>query len=225
MGILARFKDIMAANINAMLDKMEDPEKMIDQYIRNCTEDLDKVKAETASVMADEKRAKRELDECDAEIAKLQSFAEKAVAAGNDDDARAFLSQKQQMTTKREALQQTYNLAADNATKMRQMHDKLISDISELQSRSETIKAKMKVARAQQTVSEIGATVDRTQSSLTEFGKMEVKANKMLDEANAMAELNSSSAGESVEVLEAKYKVSAPEVDDELAALKAKLGK
>ena len=47
MGIIARFKDIMAANINALLDKCEDPEKMIDQYLRNLESDLGKVKAET----------------------------------------------------------------------------------------------------------------------------------------------------------------------------------
>ena len=54
MGILTRFKDIMSANINALLDKCEDPEKMIDQYMRNLESDLGKVKAETASVMAEE---------------------------------------------------------------------------------------------------------------------------------------------------------------------------
>ena len=73
MGILTRFKDIMSANINALLDKCEDPEKMIDQYMRNLESDLGKVKAETASVMAEETRCKRELDECTADVAKYQS--------------------------------------------------------------------------------------------------------------------------------------------------------
>ena len=52
MGILKRFKDIMSSNINALLDKAEDPEKMIDQYLRDLQEDLRKVKSETATVMA-----------------------------------------------------------------------------------------------------------------------------------------------------------------------------
>ena len=82
MGILTRFKDIMSANINALLDKCEDPEKMIDQYMRNLESDLGKVKAETASVMAEETRCKRELDECTADVAKYQSYAEKALKAG-----------------------------------------------------------------------------------------------------------------------------------------------
>ena len=42
MGIITRFKDIMAANINALLDKCEDPEKMIDQYLRNLEQDFSK---------------------------------------------------------------------------------------------------------------------------------------------------------------------------------------
>ena len=75
MGVIQRFKDIMSANINAMLDKAEDPAKMIDQYLRNLESDLGNVKAETASIMAEEKRCKRELDECTAEVQKMQSYA------------------------------------------------------------------------------------------------------------------------------------------------------
>ena len=87
MGILQRFKDIMASNINALLDKAEDPEKMIDQTLRNLTKDLAEVKKETAAVMADEQRCKRELDEVNSEITKMQAYAEKALLAGNEADA------------------------------------------------------------------------------------------------------------------------------------------
>ena len=97
MGVIQRFKDIMSANINAMLDKAENPEKMIDQYMRNLEDDLGKVKAETASVMAEEARAKRAYDEALAEVEKYQKYAKKAVAAGNDNDARVvFYSQRRQ---------------------------------------------------------------------------------------------------------------------------------
>ena len=58
---IARFKEIMAANINAALDKCEDPSKMIDQYLRDLESDFGKVKAETAAIMAEETRAKREV--------------------------------------------------------------------------------------------------------------------------------------------------------------------
>ena len=141
MGILTRFKDIMSANINALLDKCEDPEKMIDQYMRNLESDLGKVKAETASVMAEETRCKRELDECTADVAKYQSYAEKALKAGNEADARTFLEKKQQLVSKQATLQQTYNIAADNAAKMRQMHDKLCKDIQSLEARRDAVMA------------------------------------------------------------------------------------
>ena len=67
---------------------------MIDQYMRNLESDLGKVKAETASVMAEETRAKRELDECTEQINKMQAYAEKALKAGNESDARSFLDKK-----------------------------------------------------------------------------------------------------------------------------------
>ena len=107
MGIISRFKDIMSANINALLDKAEDPEKMIDQYLRNLESDLAKVKQETASVMAEEAKAKRQLDECTAEVAKMQSYAEKAVLAGNDEDAKRFLMKKKELVVKQTSLQET----------------------------------------------------------------------------------------------------------------------
>ena len=95
MGILARFKDIMSANINALLDKCEDPAKMIDEYMRQLTEELADVKKETAGVMAEEKRTKRMLDENNEQIEKYDAMARKALAAGNEDDARILLTKKQ----------------------------------------------------------------------------------------------------------------------------------
>ena len=224
MGILTRFKDIMSANINALLDKCEDPEKMIDQYMRNLESDLGKVKAETASVMAEETRCKRELDECTADVAKYQSYAEKALKAGNEADARTFLEKKQQLVSKQATLQQTYNIAADNAAKMRQMHDKLCKDIQSLEARRDAVKAKVAAAKAQERINKVGSSVNSVGTSMDAFGKMEAKANKMLDEANAMAELNRS-GGDSINDIARKYEgMSTPEVDDELAALKAKMG-
>lgn len=226
MGILNRFKDIMASNINALLDKCEDPEKMIDQYLRNAEKDLGNVKAETASVMAEETRAKRVLDECGEEIEKMQKYAVKAVEAGNDNDARQFLTKKKQLEEKKVSLQQAYDLAAANASKMRQMHDKLVKDIDNLEARRAAIKATVKAAKAQERINKVGTSVTGANNSMEAFTRMEAKANKMLDEANAMAELNSSQEDTNIDNLAAKYD-EAPNnaaVDDELAALKAKMG-
>ena len=224
MGILTRFKDIMASNINALLDKAEDPEKMIDQCLRNLNSDLGKVKAETASIMAEEQRSKRELDECASEINKMQNFAVKALEAGNEDDARKFLEKKSTLANKQAGLQESYNLASANATQMREMHDKLVNDINELESRKDMIKGKMAVTKTQDRINKIGSSVSSANDSISAFDRMEAKANKMLDSANAMAELNRG-AKDDIADLTAKYANPASEVDDELAALKASLGK
>lgn len=224
MGVISRFKDIMSANMNALLDKAEDPEKMIDQYLRDLESDLGKVKAETASVMAEETRCKRELSECTEEIEKMQKYAEKAVMAGNDSDARQFLAKKAQLTEKQASLQKTYDLAAANAAKMKAMHDKLVNDIAELAARKAAIKAKMAVAKTQQKMNKMGASIDGAAETLSRFDRMEAKVDKMLDEASAMAELNSG-AGDDIDALTSKYdSASSASVDDELAALKAKMG-
>lgn len=226
MGVLTRFKDIMAANVNALLDKAEDPEKMIDQYLRNLESDFAKVKAETASVMAEEKSAKRKLDECDQEIAKMGEYAKKAVAAGNDDDARQFLTKKSELTQKREVLAKGYELAQSNAEKMRQMHDKLEHDISEMHGRRDMLKAKAKVAETQRRINEMGAGIESAGNNAAAFDRMEEKVNKMMDEAEAMGELNKSASGSDIDDLAGKYDSvsSSSGVDDELAALKAELG-
>lgn len=226
MGILTRFKDIMASNINALLDKCEDPEKMIDQYMRNMESDLGKVKAETASVMAEQTRAKRELDECTEQIDKMQRYAEKALTAGNEADARAFLEKKQELSATQTALQNAYNAASENAKKMRQMHDKLVKDMESLESRRAAIKATVKAAKAQERINGVGSSISGANNSMDAFAKMEAKANRMLDEANAMAQLNESQEDADIDNLAAKYDETPDNsaVDDELAALKAKMG-
>ncbi|MCI6713891.1 MAG: PspA/IM30 family protein [Lachnospiraceae bacterium] len=226
MGIMTRFKDIMAANFNALLDRAEDPEKMIDQYLRNLEQDFAKVKAETASIMAEEKSAKRKLDECDEEIARMTEYAKKAVAAGNDGEAKQFLTRKAEMTEKRSVLEQNYTLACDNSAKMRQMHDKLAGDIASLKSKRDMLKAKVKVAETQKKINQMGSGLADAGNNMAAFDRMEDKVNKMLDEANAMSELNASSEGNSIEELAKKYDAQSGNsaVDDELAALKAEMG-
>lgn len=221
MGILTRFKDIMSSNINALLDRAEDPEKMVDQILRNLNSDLGKVKAETASIMAEEQRAKRELDECKADADKMQRYAIKALEANNEEDARKFLEKKQTLTNKLAGLQQSYELASANAVKMREMHDKLVKDIAELESRKEMIKGKLAVAKTQQRINKMGSSVAGAANSISAFERMEAKANKALDEANAMAELNKGT--DDISDLTSKYDMGSSEIDDELARLKASL--
>jgi len=142
-GILERFKTIMSSNINALLDKMEDPEKMIDQYLRDMEKDLGSVKAETVAVMAQESAAKRKVLECEDEIKKMESYAKKALQAGNEADARMFLEKKESIKIKLESLEKEKMVAVENSLKMREMHDKLTSDIQKLNARRNEIKTNL----------------------------------------------------------------------------------
>ena len=224
MGILTRFRDIMSSNINSLLDKAEDPAKMIDQCLRNLNNDLGKVKSETATIMAEEQRAKRALDECSEEIAKMQTYAVKALEASNEDDARKFLEQKASLTSKLTGLQSAYDLGHTNAVNMREMHDKLVADINELESRKDMIKGKLAVAKAQDRVNKMTSSVTNANDSMASFSKYEDLADKAIDKANAMSELNSSTSENSLKDLTKKYQTES-NVDDELAALKTSLNK
>lgn len=224
-GILSRFKTIMEANINALLDKAEDPVKMADQLARDLEKDLGEVKAETVSVMAEEKRAKRAYDEGVAEVEKLQRYAEKAVLAGNDADAKVFLSEKAAKAANLESLKGAWDLAAANAAKMREVHDKLTEQLKQVEDRKAAIRAKAAMVKSQQKANEIKS--DLGGSSLAAFDALEEKLNRKLDEAEAAAELNTKK--DDMADLMAKYDddatVQDSGVEDELAALKAKLGK
>lgn len=222
MGILSRFGDIISSNINALLDKAEDPEKMIDQYLRNATEDLAEVKQETAAVMAEEKRCKRLLDETAADVAKYEDLAKKALKAGNEGDARVFIARKQELEVNLGTAQKNYDIAHANAEKMRQMHDKLVSDINSLKARRNNIKATMAVARTQERVNDAREAFDGASGSIAGFERMEQKAQRMLDEATAAAELNAPPEDSAAD-LEEKYTAGSASVEDELARLKAEL--
>lgn len=222
MGILKRFGDIMRANINAMLDSCEDPAKMIDQTLIDLKKDLAEVKKETAGVIANEKSAARKVSECEADIQKYTTAAQNALKSGNEDDARTLIAKKQQYEAQLSEFNKNYEVAKSNADKMRQLHDKLVSDIDALETRRDAVKAKVATAKAQQHINKISAGTD-TSASLAAFDRMEAKADKMLDAANAEADLNAgvSSASE----LADKYAQGcSAAVEDELAAMKAGLG-
>ena len=157
----------------------------------------------------------------------MQTYAEKAVAAGNDTDARQFLAQKKIYTDQLSSLEGTYQVASENAAKMRSMHDKLVSDIDQLNAKKASIKAKMAAAKTQQRMNKIGSSAAGVANDMSAFDRMEDKANQMLDEANAMSELNKTAAESSIDALTSKYDSPANDsfLDDELAALKAQMGK
>lgn len=224
MSMIVRFKDIMASNIHALLDKAENPEKMIDQYVRNLNKDLGKVKSETASVMAEEQRSKRVLHECQEDMEKMERYAIKALEAGNEGDARRFLEKKAELAARFSELQTAFQLASANSLQMKQMHDKLVADIGELESRRNMLKAKWSVAKTQERMNKLGASAAQSGQSISAFDRMEEKVNRALDEANAMAELKAGPKDDIAD-LAAKYeeKGSDSDIDRELAALKERM--
>lgn len=225
-GILERFKTIMSSNINALLDKMEDPEKMIDQYLRDMEKDLGSVKAETVAVMAQESAVKRKVTECEDEIKKMESYAKKALQAGNEADARMFLEKKESIKIKLESLEKEKMIAVENSLKMREMHDKLTSDIQKLNAKRNEIKAKIKMAKSAQKINSMTSSTGIS-GKMDSFNSIEEKVDRMLDEANASIELNSPKKDE-VDDLMKKYdsgeSESSSAVDEELERLKKEMG-
>jgi phage shock protein A len=105
MGIFTRFRDIVNANINAMLDKAEDPEKMLKLMIREMEDTLVEIKSACAGVMAAGKKIERELEGTRSRADFWEERASLAVAKGRDDLARDALVEKRRYTEKGEVLQ------------------------------------------------------------------------------------------------------------------------
>lgn len=89
-----RMKTVVSSELNAMLDKAEDPVKMLDQFLRDMGEDIRDAEAAIAKQIANEKMLKRKANDAQAMVDKRQEQAEKAVEAGNDDLARRALQDK-----------------------------------------------------------------------------------------------------------------------------------
>lgn len=188
MGMMSRFADTMKSNINAALDKAEDPSKMIDQTLRDAREDLAKVRKETAGVMAVAKDAERDYNDCVKNINEYTEAAKNALKAGNKDDARILLGQKNLYEKNLEDLKPARDVAMANADKMREMHDKLTRDIQALEAKRSSIRAKVAIAKVQEHINDVMSGGDKAKASIEKFERMEDKADKMLDAAMAEAE-------------------------------------
>ena len=113
----------MSANITSLLSNAEEKNagKLLEKYLADARANLEELKAETSAIIADEMAAGRRVTANNEEIAKFDRYAEQAVMAGNDDDARKFLDAKAKLTAKKQDLENAYELAKANSDKMRQM--------------------------------------------------------------------------------------------------------
>jgi len=129
MGIFTRFRDIISSNINSMLDKAEDPEKLIRLMIREMEDTLVELKASCAGVMAGAKKIQRQMDEAESRATDWGSKAELAVNKGREDLAREALVERRRYTDRMAALEKDLaehnTLVAQYQDDIRQLEEKL----------------------------------------------------------------------------------------------------
>ncbi|MCL2826021.1 MAG: PspA/IM30 family protein [Eggerthellaceae bacterium] len=190
MGILERFSDISKANVNELLDRAEDPEAKVGQYLQFVNDSLAELAREAEGVEAEEVRTKRLVDENTAGISRFDNLAREALKAGNEGDARAFLTKKQQLETKGASLQSEFETASGNAQKMRLMKDKLSADLDTLNTRKQAIEAKIALAQSQDRINKINFDRGTAIGAQGALDRIEEEADQRADLANAMSELN-----------------------------------
>lgn len=137
MGMFSRISDIVQSNINALLDKAEDPEKVIKLIIEEMQETLVEVRSIAARQIADKKQLERQVEKLQSQRDEWASKAEKAMIAGREDLARGALEQKHSAETKLISLQDELSLLAEQL-------DKLQEDAQSLQNKIGEAKAKQK---------------------------------------------------------------------------------
>ena len=193
MGILSRFKDIMASNINAVFNKEDKKnEKTVRKYLDSLKSDLGQVYSETEALKVEFQRARMAYDENIAEQEKLERYIKKASESGDASSARQYEARLERVKEDGISLKQKYDKAKGDMDSLSAMNEKLRNDISTLESKLSEIKAK-----------EVSASSKNSDEMLT---KMNEKADYMIDKANAMEELNRSAADFSeVDSLAEKY--------------------
>jgi phage shock protein A len=141
MGIFTRFSDIVNSNINAILDKAEDPEKIVRLMIQEMEDTLVEVRSAAARSIADKKDHNRKLESLDREQRDWDDKAELAVRKGREDLAKAALVEKSRVAAATDALKRDY-LAVDEGL------GKLNEDIARLEAKLEDAKSRQKALLA-----------------------------------------------------------------------------
>jgi phage shock protein A len=238
MGIFDRMGKVISSNVNALLDKAEDPRKSLDLVVEEMKEQLKSARKELVEGVAAEKVLRKKVDELDAEVGKWERRAELALKAGDEKLAREALVQKKRVVGERdraEALRAEQRSAVLN---MKSEMERMEHKAEELTARKGTLAAQLKQARAGGGAEGLGAKGGT--SAFAEFRRMEDQIDGQVAEVAAHKEVEEAmgQGGSSREDLEAKFarlehgggtstsptdRSGSPEIDDELAALKKKV--
>ena len=223
MGILDRIRTVLKSNINALISKAEDPEKMLNQLIMDMNEQLLEAKKQVAMAIADEKKLERQALENKAQGADWEKKAMLAVKAGKDDLAKEALVRKQEYDGYAASFQKEYESQHASVEQLKDALRQLQTKIEEASRKKNLLIARAKRAEAQKQIQQTMGSLSGN-SSFDTFDRMAQKVDQVEAEAEAMKELGEVSADQK---LEDKFKeLESPEAgaDQLLEDLKAKMG-
>ncbi len=220
MGIFSRTRDIIAANMTDLLDKAEDPAKMIRMIILEMEETLVEVRASAARTIADQKEMRRHIVKLDKLQESWTEKAELALSKNREDLAKAALVEKQKATDMAEQLNQEISVLDDALKASETDIAKLQGKLREARTRQNSIAARFESANNRAKMREMYAG-ERMQDAFSRFDLMERRVDMAEGRADALG-LSSEPKSLEEEIAELK---SSEKVDAELAALKARLGK
>ncbi len=221
MGLFGRVGDILSANLNDMVDRFEDPEKMLKQAVREMEAAIVEARRETARAMAAEKLAAKELADSERQSRDWQTRAEQAVRSGDDALARKALARKQEHDKVSAALRDQTAAASEASRTLRHQLEAMQAKVSEAKRRIGTLSARQKAAavraRMQAGVEDVAVNTD----AFDKFERLRKKVDRVEAETEALQELQTGLASARVEEPAGRRDES---VDAELAELKKKLG-
>jgi phage shock protein A len=220
MAIFSRIADILKANINDMIDKAEDPEKMVKQLIIEIEQDVDEATQALGQAMGSQKMAQKELADALAKSADWNDKAKLALKAGNEDLARKALECKVAVDTQIEPLQKSYDEISKSVDKMKDQVQTLKMKLDEARARQQVLIARAKMADA---ATSVAATINTTNidSAFAKLDKLERKIVEKESVAEAYADINSAEVDANEQFAEMAHNAA---IDGELERLKAELG-
>ncbi len=223
MGIWSRISTLVKSNINAMISKAEDPEKILNQLIVDMREQFLEARKQVAIAIADEKRLKRHYEK---ELEKAQEWEKKAmiaVKAGRDDLAAQALSRKQEHDNLAGDWQGQWVAQKQATEQLRDALKRLNNKIQEASRKKNLLIARAKRAEAQKKIQDTMSGLGDS-SAFDTFAKMEEKVEQQEAEAEAAVELSGEMDGDMLSTEFDKLESSDAAQSDALAALKAKMG-